>query len=187
MQPRDVAAQEGEARARQLGAGLEIHSQRGADIGVFAGFEIEAALLAPLRQFDIVALVRAVGHILRGEVGQGRQQMVELDRSRNANREALAALRRAERAEGAAGAASHKYWTLQGDVFVRRRHGSARELLEAEQKRLDGEIEALRQSVKQKTSRLCELDPSIAGGSNVHRSFTSLTGVSASELQGMLR
>ena len=80
MQPRDVAAQEGEARARQLGAGLEIHSQRGADIGVFAGFEIEAALLAPLRQFDIVALVRAVGHILRGEVGQGRQQMVELCR-----------------------------------------------------------------------------------------------------------
>ncbi len=47
---------------------------------MFAGFEIEAALLAPLRHFDIVALVRAVGHILRGKVGQSGQQMVELCR-----------------------------------------------------------------------------------------------------------
>ena len=66
-------------------------------------------------------------------------------------------------------------------------HGNARAALEEEQKRLDREVEALRQSVKTKSSALCELDPSIAGGSNVHRSFVSLHGVSAGELEGLLK
>ena len=68
--------------------------------------------------------------------------MVELDRQRNANREALAALRKVQRDEGSEQAAGHKFWLVQGDVFVRRRHADARKLLEEDQKRLDAEIEA---------------------------------------------
>ena len=78
-------------------------------------------------------------------------------------------------------------WVMQGDVFVRRRHGATRTMLEAEQKRLDDEIEALRTSVKVKTAQLCELDPSISGGTSVHKSFVGLTGVPASELESLLR
>ena len=121
------------------------------------------------------------------EVLSERAQMVDLDRARNANREALAALRQITKAEGAEVAAAHKFWVLQGDVFLRRPHGNTRAMLEVEQKRLDEEIDALRTSVKQKTSQLCELDPSIDGGTGLHKSFVGLTGVSASELQGMLR
>ena len=52
---------------------------------------------------------------------------------------------------------------------------------------LDDEIEALRTSVKVKTAQLCELDPSISGGTSVHKSFVGLTGVPASELESLLR
>ena len=124
--------------------------------------------------------------MLGEEVLTERQQMVELDRQRNTNREALGALRRTERSQGSEESAAQKYWLYQGEHFVRRKHGDARAMLEEEQKRLDGEIEALRLSVKKKSSALCELDPSIAGGSNVHRSFVSLHGVSAAQLEGLL-
>ena len=87
---------------------------------------------------------------------------------------------------GADAAADGKYWMLQGEVFRRHRFGDARALLNFEQMRLDAEIEALRLSVKQKSSAVCELDPSIAGGSTVHRSFVSLHGVSAAQLEGLL-
>ena len=59
-------------------------------------------------------------------------------------------------------------------------------MLEADQARIEKEIEALRQSVKRKSSKLCEIDPSIAQGSNIHRSFRDLVGVSAVELEGMM-
>jgi hypothetical protein len=122
------------------------------------------------------------------EVLTERAQMVELDRRRNANREALGALRKAD--TGGTGqknaGSSMKHWVCLGDVFMRQPHASARQMLEDDQKRIETELEALRLSVKRKSSALCELDPSIADGSDVHRSFVNLHGVSAGELQGML-
>ena len=117
------------------------------------------------------------------EVLTERQQMVELDRRRNLNREALASLRRAERAHGAAEAAAQKHWLCLGDVFLKQTHGGARHMLEEDQKRIERELDNLRTSVKQKSSALCTLDPSIAGGSDIHRSFVNLHGVSATELE----
>merc|ERR1719443_2619657 len=95
------------------------------------------------------------------EVLTDKQQSVELDRQRQLNREALAALRRAER-QGQAAAAAEKRWVCLGDFFVRRDHGTVRSQLEAEQQRLDCEIERLRLGITRKTSELCSLDPSIA-------------------------
>lgn len=131
------------------------------------------------------------------EVLTERAQMVELDRRRNANREALAALRKADREAGAAQGISSgsggstradgmKHWVCLGDTFLRQPHQSARQMLEEDQRRIESELETLRSSVKRKSSALCELDPSIAGGSNVHRSFLSLHGVSAGELQSLV-
>ena len=92
-----------------------------------------------------------------------RQQMVELDRQRNKNREALAALRRIDR-QGAEAAAAQKHWLYQGAAFTRHTQVEARAMLEADQARLDAEIERLRGEVKRKTSLLCELDPSMCAG-----------------------
>ena len=118
------------------------------------------------------------------EVLAERRQMVELDRQRNQNREALAALRRMDREATASGtAAPSKYWMCMGDVFLRRSHAATRSMLGEEQTRIERELETLRTSVKRKSSTLCELDPSITGGSNIHRSFRDLHGMSAFELE----
>lgn len=112
--------------------------------------------------------------LLGEEVLTDRQQMVELDRRRNKNREALAALRRIDREKGKEAAASQKHWVCMGETFTKYDQPSARSMLEADQTRLDAEIDRLRSEVKRKTSQLCELDPSIANGSDIHRSFVDL-------------
>jgi len=121
------------------------------------------------------------------EVLMQKQQLVDLDRRRNHNREALAALRRIERegSGGGAGAPS-KQWVCLGDVFVKRTSGSAREMLEADQRTLEAEIERCRSKLKEKTAELCELDPTIADGADFHRSFVALQGVSISEMTDLL-
>jgi chaperonin cofactor prefoldin len=125
--------------------------------------------------------------LLGEEVLTHKQQLVDLDRRRNHNREALSALRRleSERISGGAGASS-KHWVCLGDVFVKRTSGSAREMLEADQRTLEGEIERCRAKLKQKTTELCELDPTIADGSEVFHSFGTLQGVSLSDMTGLL-
>ena len=107
-----------------------------------------------------------VGHLakverLGEEVVAERAQMVDLDRRRNQNREALAALRRIDRQSGGASSAAQKHWMCMGDIFLKRPHATTRSMLEEEQTRIDGELESLRASVKRKTSTLCELDPSM--------------------------
>ena len=97
----------------------------------------------------------------------------------------MASLRRVER-QGAAAAAATKHWVCLGDTFVRRPHGKTRTMVEKDQERLEGEIAALHRSVQQKTSELCEIDPSISGGSDVHRSFSSLHGLSLDQVAEVL-
>ena len=75
MQAGHVSAQEGEARARQFGAGLEIHAQRRAKVGVFLRLEREGALLSPGRHFHVVRLVLARRNVFCGQVGNARQQV----------------------------------------------------------------------------------------------------------------
>ena len=136
----------------------------------------------------------AKAELLGEEVLTDRARMVELDKQRNANREAIAALRRIGKEHGQEhgqapppSLAGEKYWMLQGgSFFTRRPHEDVRSKLEEEQVRLDKEIEALRQAVKKNTSVLCELDPSIAKGSDIHKSFVELHGVSASQLEGIM-
>ena len=84
-----------------------------------------------------------------------------------------AALRRLER-QGAEAAASAKHWVCTGDFFVKTPHGSTRAMLEADQARLDREIDALRRGITAKTSELCTIDPSVADGSNIHEAFANL-------------
>jgi len=179
-----------------------------------AAEEEEAAERAALRvdgtsaaQVQLEQLRRA--ERLGEEILSDRQQIVDYDRRRNQNREALAALRRMERD----GDTPSKHWICLGETFVRRPHASARQLLEEDQARLDREIERCRDAVKQKTAQLCTLDPSMCatcpmplltatrvptlapprvidacvsrvsiGGTDLHRSMVDLTGMSVAEI-----
>ena len=89
--------------------------------------------------------------------------MVELDRRRNQNREALAVFRRMDREAGSGPGSPPpaKHWMCMGESFVRRPQGTARRLLEEDQRRIERELQTLRSSVKRKSSELCELDPSM--------------------------
>mmetsp|Transcript_43585 Transcript_43585/g.114563 ORF Transcript_43585/g.114563 Transcript_43585/m.114563 type:complete len:185 (+) Transcript_43585:55-609(+) len=145
-----------------------------------------ATKVKPTPPADAAAIIERLERAERlgEEVLAERQQMVELDRQRNKNREALAALRHLDRdAEKAGLQAPEAHWMCTGDLFVKRSAATTRQMLEEEQKQIDSQLETLRASVKRKTSTLCELDPSITGGSNIHRSFRDLHGMSASELE----
>ena len=124
-----------------------------------------------------MAKIEALGE----EIVDERAQMVDLDRKRQGNREALRVLRKAEQASPD-DAAGSKYWVCFGDTFYRRSHELTRKQIEEEQRTIETEIERLRGSVKRKSSRLCELDPSITGGSEIHKSFVSLHGVTSEQL-----
>ena len=92
----------------------------------------------------------ARAELLGEEILVDRKQLVELDRKRNQNREALAALRRTARQEvgqaGAAAAAAEattKHWMCLGDYFVRKPQSKIVESLQADQQRIEAEIESL--------------------------------------------
>ena len=123
---------------------------------------------APPVNVDAATLVDRLAQAERlgEEVLTERRQMVELDRRRNQNREALAVFRRMDREAGSSrsgpgGPAAAKHWVCMGDLFVRRPQETARQLLEEDQRRIERELETLRRSVKRKSSELCELDPSM--------------------------
>ena len=86
MQPRDRAAQEREARARELDAGLEVEAERRADVDVVARRELELARRAPAPHLDVGVLVGADRNARVGQVRQRHQLVVELGLDR---REAL--------------------------------------------------------------------------------------------------
>ena len=82
MQPRDRPAQEREARARELDAGLEVEAERRADVDVIARREVELARRAPAPHLDVGVLVGADRHARVGQVRQRHQLLVELELDR---------------------------------------------------------------------------------------------------------
>ncbi len=82
MQARDRAAQEREARARELGAGLEVEAERRADVDVVARREIERARHCPTPHLDVRRLVGADRNARMRQVRQRHQLIVELDLDR---------------------------------------------------------------------------------------------------------
>src|SRR5690606_19090651 len=53
FEPRHLAFEESEARARHFGRGFEVEPERGGEVGMFLWAEIEAARRAPPRNLDI--------------------------------------------------------------------------------------------------------------------------------------
>ena len=79
FEPRQHPGKHDEARARELGRPLEIHqAQRLADLEVLLHVAVRKVRLAPTSDLAIGALVGAVGHVVRWQVGETREQCVEL-------------------------------------------------------------------------------------------------------------
>merc|ERR1712196_201610 len=89
--------------------------------------------------------------IVAEELLTAEQQVVDLDRRRNKNREALGAIRRSE-------VCSSKVWMCHGDFFIKTGIGDAKNDLESEQKTLDAEISRLREEVKLKASEVAKME-----------------------------
>ncbi len=77
LEPRHLPGQRDEAGAGELGGAAEIHAERGADLIVLLGREVEPAGLAPAPQLDVGALIGAVRHVVGERVGEERQLGLE--------------------------------------------------------------------------------------------------------------
>ncbi|XP_076123838.1 p53 and DNA damage-regulated protein 1 isoform X1 [Alosa pseudoharengus] len=92
------------------------------------------------------------------DVLSDKQQMVDLDKKRNANREALNALRKDLSGNG-------KAKVCLGNMFIKFPKDKTKRMLEKDQEQLDKEIIDLRNKLKVKVNRLNELQgkPELTG------------------------
>ncbi|CAH1270287.1 PDRG1 [Branchiostoma lanceolatum] len=88
------------------------------------------------------------------EILTDKRQIVDLDKKRNAAREALRCLRKEEQAVTKGG----KAWVCFGDMFVKIPKGTATNMLETDQKQLDSEIDRLRDGLQPKVSKLRDME-----------------------------
>jgi len=78
VQPREAALHHREARARELGARVEIEPDAGAHVDVVLRREVELAGRAPAAHLDVVVARRALGHLGTRNVRDHAQEGVEL-------------------------------------------------------------------------------------------------------------
>jgi len=85
-----------------------------------------------------------------------RQTIIDLDRTRNGNREALRHLRKQE---------EKKSWIIMGSTFFKLDTESVETILNKDQEKLDKEINDLRDNLKKKMDRIKDLEgrPALKG------------------------
>ncbi|XP_062517626.1 p53 and DNA damage-regulated protein 1-like [Corticium candelabrum] len=101
-----------------------------------------------------------------------KQQVVDLDRKRNANREALRALKRST---------DTKTWTCFGNTFIKFSNSDVDRMLRRDQETLNSEITALRDALPTKVNELREME-----GKADARSFARLKALSREEVESLL-
>jgi len=90
------------------------------------------------------------------EVMSARQEIIDLDRKRNSNREAIRALEKM--AKDHYKGDSSKAWLAMGNSFFRLPNKGAVEMLRTDQTNLDISVNKLRSELKDKVNRLRELE-----------------------------
>ncbi|KAG9302315.1 hypothetical protein G9A89_008807 [Geosiphon pyriformis] len=105
------------------------------------------------------------------DVLTNQQLIVDYDRKRNTNREALTKLRRQPAHE-------RKLWVNFGDMFIKMENEKVKTLIEKDQKNIDKEIDAVRETVKEKMLQLEKLET----GENEKMKGFNLRGMTAKEL-----
>ena len=86
---------------------------------------------------------------LAEDVLSDKQQIVDLDTMRNANREALRALRNSVKSDP-----DHKTWLNIGGQFLKYTAADGIKMLEADQKELDNQITTIRNGLLKKVNKL---------------------------------
>ncbi|CAH3153881.1 unnamed protein product [Porites lobata] len=96
---------------------------------------------------------------LAEEIMEDKHQIVELDKKRNANREAMRALKKGDTKSAT------KSWVCFGNTFMKLPSSNVQEMLQKDQKNLEEEISKLRKDLKPKVSKLHELEglPEVKG------------------------
>ncbi len=77
MQAGDRPAQHGKTRTGDARSGLEVQPEVCPDIDVVAHREFKRARGAPSAQLDVLRLIRADGHVGRGQIGNGHEQSLQ--------------------------------------------------------------------------------------------------------------
>ncbi|CAM0140615.1 p53 and DNA damage-regulated protein 1 [Umbelopsis sp. WA50703] len=80
-----------------------------------------------------------------------KQLIIDSDRKRNTNREALTNIRKKLNNE-------KKLWINMGDMFIKLPKDDVKNMIEEDQKKLDEEIESRRDMVRQKAMKLDQLE-----------------------------
>ncbi|KAJ3300621.1 p53 and DNA damage-regulated protein 1 [Borealophlyctis nickersoniae] len=106
-----------------------------------------------------------------------QQLIIDYDRRRNENREALGCFRRGEAGKG------KREWFFAGGLFLKLPNETAKHLLEEDQKKLNADINRLRDSIK---TRVTELEKKDRGNTTRLKGF-ELTGVTQDELSKIAR
>ncbi|CAH3042187.1 unnamed protein product [Pocillopora meandrina] len=97
---------------------------------------------------------------LAQEIMEDKQQIIELDKQRNTNREALRMLKKDDKR-----GLTSKPWVCFGNMFIKLPSSNVQAMLQQDQKNLEEEISRLRKDLKPKVSKLHELEglPEVKG------------------------
>eukprot|EP00090_Calanus_glacialis_P020366 TRINITY_DN3134_c0_g1_i1.p1 TRINITY_DN3134_c0_g1~~TRINITY_DN3134_c0_g1_i1.p1 ORF type:complete len:149 (-),score=68.42 TRINITY_DN3134_c0_g1_i1:19-465(-) len=102
----------------------------------------QSHLLAALAEIELAA----------EEVLASKQEIIDLDRKRNSNREAIRALEKAAKSHYKG--VESKSWLAMGNSFFRLPNRSAVDMLRTDQKKLDISVNKLRSDLKDKVNTL---------------------------------
>ncbi|GBB93476.1 hypothetical protein RclHR1_02180018 [Rhizophagus clarus] len=109
---------------------------------------------------------------LAEDILTNKQLVIDYDRTRNTNREALAKLKKEPLNS------QKKVWVNLGDFFVKLEKDNVKSYIEKDQKNLEKEISSLRDAIKQKTTELEKLE---TGEIEKMKGF-ELRGITANDL-----
>ena len=99
--------------------------------------------------YNVLDLLRQ-SEELGEKVLRDREEIVQMDRIRNKNREALTALKRVPEKESV--------YLCVGNMFFKHRKPAARQLIEDDQKQVNDHIEQLRRQMKNKVQQIQEME-----------------------------
>ncbi|KAI8970517.1 hypothetical protein BDB01DRAFT_855375 [Pilobolus umbonatus] len=123
---------------------------------------------------DQIEQTLATKEHLAEELLINKQAVIDFDRKRNSNREALTQIRKNAKDE-------KKLWTFFGDMFIKLPTQSVKELIEDDQKNLDEKINMARDTMKKNAALISQIE----GKDDMHG--FNLKGMTATDLYNSVR
>ncbi|CAO3698566.1 unnamed protein product [Rhizopus microsporus] len=109
---------------------------------------------------------------LAEEILINKQAVIDFDRKRNSNREALSHIKKTD---------EKKLWTFFGDMFIKLPTDKTKELIQKDQSLLDEKIEEARNKMKVNAAKIQEIE----GKKDMHG--FNLSGITATDLYNSVK